>query len=344
MMNHLKFFKFCCFALAVNLGNYSSAANENKISTNPVTDKMQYKYTTEKVTFVSGDNLLSGLLFVPDTNLPSNKTITIIGPVGFVKEQAPMLYGERLAARGYITLIYDPTSHGESEGTPRRFESAQQKTKDIIASVDYLASLGIVDKSEIFGVGICQGVNWMIKATNEDDRIKAMSLVAGHYLDSEVAELYNGGKEQLARVIKEAEKAKSKFISTGEVEYIPIVGSVEENALLTAPPVYDWYIPWEGNTNGKGGQWENRITRMSILDIWGGDVERDLKESNKPTLVIHSDKAASGPDVPKRLFNSIPAKDKELVWFEDQFQTMFYDDIAIIDRAAGHIDDWFVDK
>lgn len=299
-------------------------------------------YHQQEITFKSGENNLKGILFTPTQ--ANGKTVTLIGPVGYVKEQAPLLYGQSLAARGYTALIYDPTFHGESEGQPRRFESAQQKTNDIIASVDYLTSLDQVDGSETYGVAICQGVNWMIKATNQDDRIKAMSLVAGHYLDPEVAELYNGGKEHLAEVLKRAQQAKEKFAVTGQVEYVPIVGSTEEGALLTAPPVYDWYIPWENNKNDLGGQWENRITRMSLVDIWGEDIQKDLMKLEKPTLLIHSDHAASGPDVPKRLFEVIPAQNKELVWFEDQFQTLFYDNKALIDRAIGHVDEWFQNK
>ena len=333
-----------CLGLVMSVGIFISPSNAGSKLTQSENKDISYNYKTEEVTFMSGDNQLVGLLFVPQTNRILNKAITIVGPVGYVKEQAPMLYAKDLAVKGYTTLIYDPTYHGESEGQPRRFESGEQKTKDIIASVDYLSSLDHVDNSEIYGLGICQGVNWMIKATNEDTRIKATSLVAGHYLDPEVAELYNHGKEQLAQTLEQAKKARQQFLSTGEVAYIPIVGTTQENALLTAPPVYDWYIPWEDNANGKGGQWENRITQMSILDIWGGDVKKDLENLEKPTLVIHSDKAASGPDVPKRLFNVIPANDKQLVWFEDQFQTMFYDDLAVINRAAAQIDQWFDNK
>ena len=343
-MNLIRFLTCSCLGLAMSVGVCSSPAMANNKITQSETPDMPFNFTTEKVTFKSGENLLTGLLFVPQTNRTLNKAITIIGPVGYVKEQAPLLYARGLAARGYTTLIYDPTYHGESEGQPRRFESGEQKTKDISASVDYLTKLGHVDGDEIYGLGICQGVNWMIKAANADIRIKATSLVAGHYLDPEVAELYNNGKQQLEQTLERAEKARLEFMSTGKVEYIPIVGTAQENALLTATPVYDWYIPWENNANGKGGQWENRITQMSILDIWGGDVEKDLARLNKPTLVIHSDKAASGADVPKRLFNAILASDKELVWFEDQFQTMFYDDLSVINRAAGHIDKWFANK
>lgn len=320
----------CFFCL---LGLHAAHAAGNPIQENEV------PYQQQEISFKSGENTLQGILFTPAQS--NGKAVTLVGPVGYVKEQAPLLYGRSLAAKGYTALIYDPTYHGESEGEPRRFESAEQKTNDIIASVDYLSGLDAVDQAEIYGLGICQGVNWMIKAANLDDRIKSTSLVAGHYLDPEVAEMYNGGKEHLEEVLEKAKQAKEKYASTGEVVYIPIVGSVEQDSLLAAPPVYDWYIPWENNANGLGGKWENRITRMSLLDIWGGDVEKDLRQTKKPTQLIHSDKAASGPNVPKRLFEVIPTPNKELIWFEDQFQTMFYDDKALIDRAVDHIDRWF---
>jgi len=331
-MNFIKVltYLFCLLGLQV------ASATDNHI------EEKTMSYQQQKITFKSGENNLQGVLFTP--LLSNGKTVTLIGPVGYVKEQAPLLYAQSLAARGYTALIYDPTSHGESEGEPRRFESAEQKTRDIIASVDYLSSLDNVDQSKIYGLAICQGVNWMIKAVNRDERIKAMSLVAGHYLDPEVAEMYNGGKEHLSEVIQKAKQAKEKYLSTGKADYIPIVGSIEQDALLASPHVYDWYIPWANNANGLGGKWENRITQMSLLDIWKGDVEKDLQKTKKPTLLIHSDKAASGPNVPKRLFEVIPTSNKELVWFEDQFQTMFYDDKDLIERAVDHIDRWFQEK
>ena len=296
-------------------------------------------FEVKTVAFKSGEHTLSGMLFTPEK--PNNKSVTIVGPVGFVKEQAPSFYAQELAAKGYTALVFDPTYHGASEGMPRRYESGDQKTKDIIASIDYLSQKSNMNADEIYGVGICQGINWMTRASVQDKRIKSVSLIAGHYLHPDVAVKYNGGEEKLQQALAKAKVAKEKFEQNGEVEYIPIVGTSEEEALLQFKPIYDWYIPWATNTDGRGGQWENRITRMSILDIWGGNTETDLKKLNKPTLVIHSNKAASGPVVTKALFSSIGTDEKKLVWFEDQFQTKFYDDLPTIKRAVNQIDQWF---
>lgn len=324
----------CAFLAFLSVTNVKAHESDNPKTPDKVPD-----FDKKHVTFFSGKNKLSGVLYVPHES--NQKTVTVIGPVGYVKEQAPTLYAQALVAKGYTALVFDSTYHGESEGLPRRFESGQQKTRDIIASVDFLAQQPFVDPQQIYGLGICQGVNWMARATNQDKRIQAVSLVAGHYLHPEVAKKYNGGEDRLNQLLKKAQEAKTQFEQTGKVDYIPIVGSPEEDSLLSAPAIYDWYVPWENNINGKGGYWENRITRMSVLDIWGGNAEADLKELNKRTLMIHSNKAASGPVIPKKLFSVIPADKKKLVWFEDQFQTLFYDDMPTINRAAKHIDQWF---
>jgi dienelactone hydrolase len=296
---------------------------------------MENTFSYKNINFKSGKNTLKGILFTPEKS--NGKSLTIIGPVGYVKEQAPLLYGQNFASKGYTAIIFDATYHGESEGTPRRFENGNQKAKDIIASIDFLNTLPQTNPSEIYGVGICQGINWMVKAANKDPRIKSISLVAGHYLDPEIAELYNGGKERLTILLEKSKKAKEAFLTKGEVDYIPIVGSTDEDALLAAPIAYDWYMQWENNANGKGGKWENKITRMSILEIWGGNIKKDLQELKTPTLVIHSNKAASGPLVPKRLFKEIAANNKKLVWYEDQVQFDFYEDEKLIDRVVNEI-------
>ncbi len=296
-------------------------------------------FTVKHVNFNSGENTLAGKLYLPEN--PNGKTVTVMGPVGFVKEQAPTLYARSLVHKGYRVLIFDPTYHGDSEGEPRRFESGEAKTNDIIASLDFLTRQTAFDSSEFYGVAICQGINWMARAANADARLKKVALIAGHYLHPDVAKKYNGGEERLQRLLDKANASTRKFLASGEVDYIPIVGSTDQDALLSAPPVYDWYIPWQNNANGKGGKWENKITRMSVAEIWGGNSEYDLEQLTTPVLMIHSDRAASGPDIPRHLFNVIPGKQKQLIWYEDQFQTQFYDNEALATRVVGDVDLFF---
>jgi hypothetical protein len=293
-------------------------------------------FLESEISFKSGKNTLKGILITPQNS--NGIAITIIGPVAFVKEQAPILYAKSLAKKGFTTLVFDPTSHGDSEGKPRRFESGIQKVKDIQASIDFLQAQNSTFK--IHGVAVCQGVNWMIKAANVDTRIESVSLIAGHYLVPKVAELYTGGKEKLAERLSIAKQAKEDFEQNNVVSYIPVVSGKEANALLRNEHIRDWYMPWATNEGGRKGKWENRITQMSEFEIWSTDISSEISKLNQTLLMIHSDKAASGSDVPRELFKQIKSDKKKLVWFEDQVQFDFYDNEKIIDRVVNQIVQW----
>ena len=311
-------------------------------------------YRTERINFDSQGDRIVGLLFVPnapegiseigskaDNALPA---ITVIGPVGFVKEQSPIQYATRLANEGFITLIFDPRYHGESGGEPRRWESGDSKIEDILASVDYLESLSIVDTDQIYGLGICQGVNWMIGASVRDERLQTIALVAGHYLSPQVATMYLGGEEAVQARLAEGREAAALYEESGEVLYMPVVSLSEPGkAHLGAKPAHDWYIGWEDQGHGwhYRGQWENRIAKMSESELWGHSVEPYIQQLTVPTMMLHANRAASGPQVPKTLFEQIPSANKELIWLNDEVQMQFYEDTLTIDKTVQHLDQWY---
>ncbi len=103
---------------------------------------MPKSYTVEKVSFPSQGVKLVGLLLTPRAAAGKKfPAVTFLGPYTFVKEMAPFQYATRLAQLGYVTLVFDPRSHGESEGEPRRWESPWRKVEDSKAAVDYLQTL-----------------------------------------------------------------------------------------------------------------------------------------------------------------------------------------------------------
>jgi pimeloyl-ACP methyl ester carboxylesterase len=162
----------------------------------------------------------------------------------------------------------------------------------------------------------------------------------------EIAEKYLGGKDKVQERIARAARAKEKFEQTQKVDYIPIVSENDPNALLLPKPIYQWYMRWadRGEVWNFHGLWENRITAMSEAEIWGYQVDETIKKLTTPTLMIHADRAASGSDIPKRLFEEIPSEKKELVWLGDQVQFQFYEDPITIDRSVSNITRWFRDQ
>jgi len=304
-------------------------------------------YTVERVTFKSGGLDVVGNLFVPAGKGPW-PAVAVMGPVAFVKEQAPLQYAARLAREGIAALIFDPRYHGESAGEPRRWESRQAKVEDLRAAVSFLAGRAQVNAGRIHLLGLCQGSNWAAEAAAgaapDQPRVRSVSLVAGHYLMPETAALYLGGPENVALRIARAQESKAAFLRNGQVDYIPIVSLSDRDALLTPKPIHDFYYRWadRGPFAAHTGLWENRITRMSEADIWGHRVDEPLRRLNLPVLMVHSDRAASGPLIPRRLFDEIASKNKQAVWLDGRNQIQFYQDPMTIDMVVPHLARFFV--
>lgn len=293
-------------------------------------------YTVETVRFKSAGETLVGRLLKP-AGVPRGPAIAVLGPVAFVKEQSPIQYATRLARNSFRVLVFDPRYHGESSGEPRRFESGTTKAEDLGAAVSYLAGRPDVHNKQLFLLGICQGVNWVMEAAARDARVRAIGLVAGHYLTPETATMYLGGKEVVRRRVADAKRARERFQATGHVDYIPIIDA--DNALLKAKLIGEWYAPWENSApwfKFRGG-WQNRITQMSEADIWGWDISKTASKISTPTLMVHVDHAASGPKIPRSVFAKMKASDKQLVWLKNANQLQFYEDPLTIDRATDEV-------
>lgn len=297
-------------------------------------------YFIERVTLPSQGSTIVGNALLPKA-AGKKAAVVVIGPVAYVKEQSPMQYATRLVREDFITIAFDPRYHGESEGLPRRFESRVARVQDLRAVLDYLAKRPDVDANKLYVLGVCQGTNWAIEASTQDSRVKALGLVAGHYLVPQVAVMYLGTPEKVAERVARGQKARARFEATGQVDYIPIIGDAE--ALLPAPVIAQFYSRWadRGPFWNFHGLWENRITAMSEADIWGHNVAEVMKNLNTPTLMIHANRAASGPAVPRELFALIPAKKKELVFMTEQNQMMFYEDPLTIDTVAPKLAAFF---
>ncbi len=245
-----------------------------------------------------------------------------------------------------MTLTFDPRNHGESEGVPRRYENPLAKIADISAAIDFLLTLTEVNVHQVSAIGICQGVNWVIEAARLDPRIKAIGLVAGHYLTPEVARMYLGGAAQVQDRVERSKAAEAKFKQTGEVSYIPIVSASfekpESNVLLAAPFIQSFYHRWADRHAllAHRGLWENRIATMSEHLIWGHRIELSMTELHLPVLMDHADLAASGKDIPHKLFETIPSAKKQLVWLGGQGQIQFYEDPITIDMVIPFVTDF----
>lgn len=295
---------------------------------------MGENYMMSTVSFESEGERVAGHLYVPVNLSAPVPGVVIIGPMTYAKEQAPTQYARRLAAHGYVALVFDPRYRGESGGTPRCYENARAKVEDFKQAVTFLMGRSEVVASQIAGVGICMGCPELLQVAAEDHRVKVISTLAGHYRDQQADFVWLGEEERAHRQERGAQ-ARTLFESTGETVTVPAVDPTRSDAGMPGEAVWNWYHPW-----AEVGIWENRYAVMSDADFMLFESASAAMQVQQPYLMIHSDNSAI-PDAARRHFDLVPHTEKKLLWEGQTQHFQYYDDPAIIDRAVDSISRWF---
>ena len=303
---------------------------------------MSTTYRVEAVTFPSKGATLAGRLYIPQSVTYPLPAIVFLGPVCFVKEQSPEQYATRLAKEGFLALAFDCRYHGESEGEPRRFESYQAKREDLAAAISFLSSRREADPTQIFGIGICQGVNHFMQVAAEDARLRAIATISGQYLEHANKVGFLGGEAVLEQRIAQAKDAQKIFTQTGTVRYNEIVDATRKDVLLPHKEIWQWYYGWieKGYGPVSTSTWENRYTLMSEAEIWAYDILPVAQRLHTPLLMIHATMSDGGEETAKKVFANVASQDKTYESLGAVFHTQFYDDPEVIDRAVSLVTNW----
>lgn len=159
------------FVLIITGGNLmANTTNNNWDKTFQKNDNI----TVEKVSFKNRYGItLVGDLYRPKNIKGKLPAIAISGPFGAVKEQASGFYAQTLADKGFVTLAFDPSYTGESQGEPRHVASPDINTEDFSAAIDYLSNRKDIAPDKIGVIGICGFGGFALNAASMDTRIKA---------------------------------------------------------------------------------------------------------------------------------------------------------------------------
>ncbi|TAI47363.1 alpha/beta fold hydrolase [Flagellimonas allohymeniacidonis] len=290
----------------------------------------------EEVTFNNNGILLKGHLFLPPNFDASHQyTAAIVtGSWTSIKEQMPDEYASLLAQEGFITMTFDFTGFGESEGQPRQVEDYNLKIADIKAAVDFLSSHTNVDTENLSGLGVCASSGYMAHATARDSRIKNLILVAPWLHNAEIAKgiyaLRPGGTEGL---LEAARIAKQQYAETGQMEYVLAASELDPLSAMYVPEnAFDYYL---NPSKAAGPKYDNRFA-VSSWEPWltfdGISVGKDISQ---PVFILHSESGAV-PQGAQQFYELLPG-DKEIKWLNDYNQQQLYFEKEAVTAAMAEV-------
>lgn len=290
----------------------------------------------EKVVFNSNGVNLKGHLFLPPNfNTAEKYPATIVtGSWTSVKEQMPDTYASIMAKEGFITLTFDFRGFGESEGQPRQVEDYNIKIEDIKAAVGYLAAHPNVDVAQLSGLGVCASAGYMAYATAQDKRIKQLVMVAPWLHNPEIArtiyDMRPGGAEGL---LKAAKKAKIKYASTGEMDYVLATSELDPLSAMYVPTnAFDYYL---NPAKAAGKKYDNRFAVSSWESWLTFDGISAGKEIQQPVFIVHSENGAL-PQGTKDFYKLLRGK-KDIIWLNAFSQQQLYFQADAVNAAMNKV-------
>lgn len=297
------------------------------------------------VTFRSQGYNLAGNLYTPETFDATQQYPTVIysPPFNQVKEQSGAVYARKLAARGYVVLVFDHLGYGDSEGEIRNFEHAQWKMEGIRDGVSYLRTLPFVDRTRLYGLGMCASGGYMAIVATTDKRLKAITTVCG-MMDNTRTYFGEMSREHIVPLLEAANEARQRMYEGGEPEYIDGLGyeNVDPNDLPEGArrEGYDFYMtPRAGCAT-----YPNYTNRTVNTLIEGSPLTSATALAPylyTPYLGIYGEHAMQDTGPLTVAFYEAASEPKELYEVEGASHVSLYDIDEDVDRAVARMDEFF---
>jgi len=260
---------------------------------NAITKNVPGEVNIHPVTYKLNGIDISANIYTP-ANYDQSKqypAVVVAHPNGGVKEQVAGLYAQRLAEKGYITIVADASYQGASGGQPRNVDKPAFRIEDIRGMADFITQYAGVDASRIGLLGICGGGGYSLKAAQTDKRFKAVATLS--MFNSGVVRrngFMNSGLSTIQQRLKEATEARAQEAAGGEVLYAADTKTTDEMADKMPYDLYREGHYYYNRTHAHPNS-TFRYTKSSLLDLMEFDAATNMDLINQPLLMMAGSKA-----------------------------------------------------
>jgi fermentation-respiration switch protein FrsA (DUF1100 family) len=297
------------------------------------------------VAFMNRGIELKGQIHCPDGFNPgmSYPAIVLSTPGSSVKEQIGANYATRLAERGYLALVFDPSYQGESGGEPRDLEDPSTRAEDIRCAVDHLMTLPYVDEDRVGLLGICAGGGYAVNSALTELRFKAVATVVA----SDIGKAFRRAQpvEELRRTLEAVGRQRTIEVRGGAQRrdpWIPDSLADAETAGVTDPDTLEavhFYreSPWR-HVNST-----NRLYFGGVGHVLGFDAFELVPDllTQPLQVIVGGRRGATGQyEEGERLFGLARGRKKFFVVDGAGHYDMYYKP-EFLDLAVGRLTDFY---
>jgi fermentation-respiration switch protein FrsA (DUF1100 family) len=287
---------------------------------------------------------IAGHLHLPDDFSEDKTYPALVGihPAGGVKEQTIGDYAKRLAAHGFVAIVFDASYQGESGGEPRLLEEPTARVEDARCAADFLTTLPFVDPERMGVFGICAGGGYALSVAQTERRFKAVATVSAAPM-GEGSRAFLGHSVPAAEHIKTLEMVASQRTAEargGEPLYAPFVPETLEEIDENTPDLlregYDYYRTPRGyHPNSKGRFLLTSMDRMFAFSAF----DQIPELLTQPMLLIAGSKADT------KVFSDqayeLSRGPKELFVVDGATHIAMYDVPEYVDQAIAKMAEFF---